>query len=61
MFRHYEIDTGKCQPNATTDNQWIVDPKNNAADNEMINYMQIKQWGPYADRLEDHITETANW
>ena len=60
MFRQYEIDTGKCQP-YPDDNQWIVDPKNNAADNKMINYMQIKQWGPYADRLEHHITETANW
>lgn len=50
---HYEIDTGKCGPRSE-DNWWLRDP--NEADNEMINYMQIKQWGPKAGRLNYSIT-----
>ena len=60
MFRHYEIDTGKCKP-YLDDNEWIVDWENTNANNDMINYMQIKKWGPYEDRLDKYITKTTNW
>ena len=60
MFRHYEIDTGKCKPYGD-DNEWIIDWENNNANNDMINYMQIKRWGPYEDRLDKYITKTTNW
>ena len=59
-FRHYEIDTGKCKPYAD-DNTWIVDWNKTEAKNEMINYMQIKKWGPYEDRLDTYITDSTNW
>ena len=57
-FRHYEIDTGKCGPRLS-DNWWFHDP--NEAENEMINYMQIKQWGPEAGRLSHTITNNVLW
>ena len=57
-LRHYEIDTGKCGPRQS-DNWWFLDP--NEADNEMINYMQIKQWGPEADRLDHIIANNVLW
>ena len=56
--RHYVFDTGKCSPKEG-DNWWILD--NNGNDNEMINYMQIKQWGPYIDRKDTYIREDVLW
>jgi len=61
---NYEIDTGKCGPR-TMDNWWLEDPESSSlkdwdglewgqklkGSNDMINYMQIKQWGPEADNL----------
>ena len=41
------------------DNWWFRDP--NEAKNDMINYMQIKQWGPEADRLDSTIANDVLW
>ena len=54
--RHYEVETGECSPKQH-DNWWIVDPD----DNEKINYLQIKRWGPEADRIDRHIRKDTLW
>ena len=41
------------------DNWWLDDPE--ASDNDMINYMQIKQWGPEADNINYIIDQDVVW
>ena len=57
-LRYYEIDTGKCG-RRSNDNWWILNPDD--ADNEMVNYMQIKQWAPEEGRLKNFIAPDVLW
>ena len=55
-FRHFEIDTGQCPPKSG-DSWWITTSK----ENSMINYLQIKKWGPTRDRLASYVRADTLW
>ena len=56
FFRYYEVDTGQCKPKKD-DNWWITTNE----DNIMKNYLQIKRWGPTANRLAKYIKMDTLW